>query len=181
MKIFNRITSVAVIACSLIAGASAMAATVTLPDSTQSTTFTATVAEQITVTVPAAIGFTVNDVTSSTAAAAVGITITSMALTSGNHLKISLAPDAASFTAPNLGTTWASSDVSWNLSTGTNYTGAAGTMSAVAGTYVVIGNCTLNVNTCSTADLTFTLAAKTTIDQAGAHTLAATWKFESIL
>lgn len=181
MKIFNRIASFAVLACSLLVGVSAMAATVTLPDGTQTTTFTATVSEQITVTVPAAVAFTVNDVTSSTAAAAATVTVTSMALTNGNHLRISISPDAASFTAPDGGTTWASTDVSWNLSTGTNYTGATGTMAAVAGTDTVVGNCTLNVNECSTADLVFTLAAKTTIDQAGEHTLGATWKFESVL
>ena len=180
MKIVNRFASLAVIACGLLVGASAMAATVTLPDGTQTTTFTATVSEQITVTVPAAVAFTVNDVTSSTAAAAASVTITSMALTSGNHLRISISPDAANFTAPDGGTTWASTDVSWNASTGTDFVGASGTMSATPGTDVVVANCTLNVNACSTADLVFTLAAKPTIDQAGEHTLAATWKFESV-
>lgn len=155
--------------------------TVTLTDTSQSTTFTATVSEQITVTVPSAIAWTVADVTSSTAAAGAAVTVTAIALTDGNHLKISLAPDATSFTGPVAGTTWASSDVSWNASTGTAWTGAANSMSALAGTYVEIASCTVNVSACDTSDLVFTLAAKSSVNKAGAHTLAATWKSESLL
>ncbi|PKN59332.1 MAG: hypothetical protein CVU56_01320 [Deltaproteobacteria bacterium HGW-Deltaproteobacteria-14] len=171
---------VAIIALGLFVTSSALADTVILPDATQSTTFTATVAEQITVTVPSGVAFSVDDVNSATAASAATITITSMALLSGNHLQISIAPDADAFTAPAGGTTWAASDVSWNAATGTAITGSSGTMGATAGTYAVVANCDANAAACSTSDLVFTLAAKASVDQAGDHTLAATWKFESL-
>lgn len=155
------------------------ATVVTLPDETQSTTFTASVSEQADVTVPATVTFTVADVTSTTDSTG-EVSVTSIVLTDGNALKISLQGDAAAFTPPAAGgTTWDVGDVSWAAGTWTNGTGAAGTLNA--STYTEVASTSANaVSTSST--ITFTLAAKAAADpaiKAGDHTLAATWKFES--
>ena len=52
----------------------------TLPDENNTTTMTATVAEQAQLTTPGAVGFTVPDVTSVTAAGSVSLGATSLAL-----------------------------------------------------------------------------------------------------
>lgn len=155
-------------------------AVVTLPDESQSTTFTANVSEQANVTVPANVTWTVNDVSSSTASAAQSVSATTVVLNDGKKLRIEIAPDATDFTAPAGGSvTWASSDVSW-VGTWTNGTANDATMSASAGTYVKVVDMTAaNTGSLSSADLVFTLAAKATVDRAGAHTLSATWKFSS--
>lgn len=180
MRFFKSTWTAALLASSLLLAPAAFADTVQLPDETQTTTFTATVSEQITVTVPAAVAFDVTDTNAATPAAAATLDITAMALDPGNHLQVSIAPDATGFTAPDSGTTWASSDVSWNAASAGSFTGSAGTMSASAGTYTVVGTCAAGVNTCATTGLVFTLAAKPTVNEAGAHTLVATWKFESL-
>jgi hypothetical protein len=43
-----------------------------------------------------------------------------------------------------------------------------------------VATCTADTATCSTTGLVFTLAAKTTVQRSGNHTLSVTWKFESI-
>lgn len=166
----------------LILGLSAIAVAtvVTLPNETQSTTFTATVAEQANVTVPATVTFNVNDVTSTTDGTG-AVSATSIVLTDGSALKISLQGDAASFTPPAAGgTTWDVGDVSWVAGDWTNGTGAIGTLSSAA--YIEVATSDANaVSTSST--ITFTLAAKAAADPAifaGDHTLVATWKFESL-
>jgi len=169
------LVSILVLSLSAAAGA----AVVTLPDETQSTTFTATVSEQADVTVPATVTFTVTDVTSTTDGTG-DVSVTSIVLTDGNALKISLQGDAAAFTPPAAGgTTWDVGDVSWAAGTWTNGTGAAGTLNNTA--YTEVASTSANaVSTSST--VTFTLAAKAAADpaiKAGDHTLAATWKFES--
>jgi hypothetical protein len=58
------------------------------------------------------------------------------------------------------------------------HTGSAGTLSNSSFTTVATSDA--NVSALSTNSLTFTLAAKSTIHRAGAYTIAATWKFESI-
>jgi len=103
------LVSILVLSLSAAAGA----AVVTLPDETQSTTFTATVSEQADVTVPADVTFPVTDVTTTTDATG-DVSVTSIVLTDGNALKISLKGDAEAFTPPATGgTTWDVGDVSW--------------------------------------------------------------------
>lgn len=171
--------AIAVCVVLAIAG-TAYAVVVTLPDETQTTTFTANVTEQANVTVPANVSWTVNNVSASAASAAQSVSATTVVLENGKKLRIEIAPDAADFTAPTDGlVTWASEDISW-VGTWTNGTANNSTMSDTADTYVKLVDMTLaNAASVSSADLVFTLAAKNTVDRAGAHTLAATWKFSS--
>jgi hypothetical protein len=153
--------------------------TVTLPSTTQTTTLTATVAEQANVTVPTAVTFAVADVSSSTAATAASVTATSVVLSSASkQLKISLQANAASFTPPSGAVTWNASDVTWNAATWTNATGVTGTLSNAV--YNTVATCTAGAGSCNTTGLVFTLAANPSIVRSGNYTLVVTWKFESI-
>lgn len=154
--------------------------TVTLPDESQSTTMTASVSEQARVNVPGSATFNVTDISSSTAASAVSVTIDNVVLETGTkQLKVSLQADAASFTPPiALATTWAAGDVSWNAASWTSATGASGTLSDAA--FTEVATCAADTAGCSTTGLTFTLAPNTSVKRSGNHTLAVTWKFESI-
>lgn len=156
--------------------AAAGAAVVTLPDESGTTTFTATVAEQANVSVPANIAFTVNDVSSSTDGTG-DVSASTIVLNDGNALKISLKANASTFTAATGGTvTWDASDVSWTAGTWTNGAGSSGTLDSAA--YNEVAHSDANASSTGST-ITFTLAAKATVDRAGDHTLAATWKFES--
>jgi hypothetical protein len=166
----------------MILGAGALRAqtTVTLPDTSQTTTLTATVADQARVTVPAGVAFTVNDVTGSTTSGAASVSIANIVLaTALKQLRLSLQAEAAAFTPPVGGaTTWSAADVSWNAAVWTNAAGSAGTLSNTV--YNPVALCTADAAACSTAGLTFTLAAKSTVKRSGNHTLVVRWKFESI-
>ena len=153
---------------------------VSLPDTSQSTTFSATVSEQARVIVPATVVFTVNDVASATNASAAAVTIDQIVLASATkQLRVSLQANAASFTAPGgSGTTWSASDVTWNAASWSNGTGASGSLSAAA--FNSVATCSADTTDCSTTGLVFTLGAKPTVNRAGTHTLTVTWKFESI-
>jgi len=168
--------------CVLALGSSAAQAqtTVTLPDTSQTTLMTATVSEQARVTVPGSVSFAVTNVTNNTTASAVAITIDRIVLaTATKQLQVSLQASAASFTPPVAGaTTWSAGDLSWSAATWTRATGAAGTLSAAA--FTQIATCDPDVADCSTTGLVFTLAAKSTVQRAGSHTLTVTWKVESI-
>ena len=164
----------------LTLGVGSAQTTVTLPDETQSTTMTASVSEQARVNVPGSATFNVTDIASNTVASAVSVTINNVVLeTASKQLKISLQADAASFTPPvALATTWDAGDVSWNAATWTSATGAAGTLSESA--FTEVATCAADTAGCSTTGLTFTLAPNTGVKRSGNHTLAVTWKFESI-
>jgi hypothetical protein len=167
----------------LTAGAAVAQTTVSLPDTSQETTFSADVAEVATVTVPATVHFAVASVASPTDSAVQTVSATGILLATGKALKISLQANAADFTPPSGGTiTWAATDVSWNNgSTWTGITGGAGSANSLSSAaYTAVATSDVNATTLSTASLVFTLAAKGTVDRAGSHTLAATWKFESI-
>jgi len=153
---------------------------VTLTDTSQTTTLTATVSEQARVTVPSGVSFTVGNVAASTAATAASVTVQSIVLaTATKQLRVSLQANAAAFTPPVVGaTTWSAADVTWNAATWTNATGATGTMSSAA--YTAVATCTADAADCSTTGLVFTLGAKSTVKRAGNHSLIVTWKFESI-
>lgn len=166
----------------LVASTAALRAqtTVSLPDTSQTTTLTASVSEQARVTVPAGISFNVSDVTASTAASAASVTVSNIVLaTDTQQLKISIEAGAGSFTAPAGGaTTWSAGDVTWNAATWTNATGASGTLSNSS--FNEVATCDADVASCSTNGLVFTLGAKGSVKRAGNHTLSVTWKFESI-
>jgi hypothetical protein len=176
---FVRVSALAIATFGLAAAANAQT-TVTLPDTSQTTTLTATVADQARVTVPAGVTFTVDDVTSATTSNTASVTVTNIVLASAaKQLRISLQANAASFTPPvALAATWAAGDVSWNAAAWTNAVGAAGTLSNVA--YTPVATCTADAASCSTVALQFSLAANAAVKRSGNHTLVVRWKFESI-
>ena len=177
MKMRKTIWLVAVAIGLLLTASLANATVVTLPNETQSTTFTATASEQADVTVPATVTFAVTDVSSATQSTE-SVSATSIVLTNGNALKISLQASAADFTAATGGTnTWEDGNVSWNAATWTNGTGTSGTL--INTSYTQVAYTSANAASTSTSNLIFTLAADATVDRAGDHTLASTWKFES--
>jgi hypothetical protein len=178
----NRTSSVFIVAAALLAvtGASHAQTTVSLPDTSQTTTLTANVNEQARVTVPTGVTFNVTNVGANTVAAGATVTAENIVLaTATKQLKISIQANAAAFTPPVGGaTTWSAGDVSWNAATWTNATGAAGTLSNSA--YNEVATCTADAASCSTTGLVFTLGAKSSVKRSGNHTLVVTWKFESI-
>lgn len=163
-----------------LSSAVAAQTTVTLPDTSQTTTMSANVQEQARITVPATVTFTVNNIGVSTAASAVSITADQIVLSSASkQLTVSLQANAASFTPPVGGAvTWSAGDVTWNAATWTNATGAAGTLSGSS--YTTVATCAADATSCATTGLVFTLGAKPTVQRSGAHTLVVTWKLESI-
>ena len=129
------IRTCAIAGVTLLIGAGASAQTsVTLPDSSQTTTMTASVSEQAQVTVPAGVTFSVNNVASTTDASAASVSVANIVLaTATKQLKISLKAGAASFTPPVGGaTTWSAVDVSWNAGSWTSATSATGTLSSAS-------------------------------------------------
>lgn len=165
----------------LLVGAPALAqTTVSLPDTSQTTTLTSNVNEQARVTVPAGVTFNVTDVASSTAASAASVTVSNVVLaTATKQVKISIQAGAASFTPPVGGaTTWSAGDVTWNAAAWTSATGASGTLSNSS--YSEVATCDADTASCSTTGLVFSLGAKPTVKRSGNHTLSVTWKFESI-
>ncbi|MBW3623184.1 MAG: hypothetical protein KY468_07205, partial [Armatimonadetes bacterium] len=153
---------------------------VTLPDSSQTTTLTASVSEQADISVPSGISFNVLNVANSTAAAAASVTINNIVLSSATkQLKLSVKADAASFTPPVAGAaTWGAGDVTWNAAAWTNGTAATGTLSNAA--FNTVATSTGGASAMSTTGLVFTLAGKNTVNRSGNHTLNITWKVESI-
>jgi len=153
---------------------------VTLTDTSQTTTLTANVSEQARVTVPAGVTFNVSNVAATTTAGAASITVSSIVLaTATKQFKVSLQANAAAFSPPVAGAiTWSATDVSWNAPAWTNATGALGTLSNSA--FNTVATCAADAADCSTTGLVFTLGAKSTVKRAGNHTLVVTWKFESI-
>lgn len=155
--------------------------TVALTDESQSTTLTAEVSEQARITVPAGVAFNVGNTSVITNAAVASVTVDNIALaTATKQLEISVAANALAFTASGAGATWASSDVTWGVATFSNAgVGSAGALAGI-GAYGVVATCAADVAECSTTNLVFSLAAKPAVKNAGAHTLAITWKFASI-
>jgi hypothetical protein len=174
------VVAVGVMLVALSGARSEAQSAVLLPDTSQTTVFTANVSEQATVSVPAAVSFNVTNITNPTSASGSSVTVSSIVLgTATKQLKVSVQANATSFTPPVSGaTTWAAGDVTWNAATWTNATGAGGTLSSSS--YNTVADCVADASTCNTTGLVFTLAAKPTIKRAGNHTLTVTWKFESI-
>jgi len=169
----------ALFVCSLLAIASAEAQTVSLPDQSATTTLTAIVSEQATVSVPTDVTFNVTNIGAATTATA-SVTVSNIVLANATkRIKVSLQAAAASFTPPAVGAaTWAPADVTWNASTWTNATGASGTLSS--GAFTEVATCTADAASCTTNDLTFTLGANSAVKRSGNHTLVVRWKVEVI-
>jgi hypothetical protein len=159
---------------------------VTLPNSGQTTTLTAAVAEQVKVTVPAAATFNVTNVSSNTSTGNLTVSAQNIVLTTATkQLRISLIANAAAFMPPVAGaTTWSAADVSWTSGPGggpnqwQNAAGSAGTLSSAA--YTTVATCNADAGSCSSTGFKLDLAAKPTVKRSGSHTLTVTWKFESI-
>ena len=164
----------------LFAGSAQAQTTVTLADTSQTTTLTATVAEQARVTFPSGVSFTVNNIAASTNSANASVNISNIVLaTASKQLRVSLQSEAAAFTPPVSGAvTWSAGDVSWGAASWTNATGAAGTLSDSA--YTQVATCAADAASCSSSALVFALAPKTTVQRSGNHTLVVRWKVESI-
>ena len=155
--------------------------TVNLPNGSQTTTFSAYVSEQALLAVPSGVTFNVTNARASTVASSASVAVSDMRLaTATKQLKISLRANAPSFTPTmTLAPTWAAGDVTCEPATfSNNGTGASGSLSDTA--YTVVATCAADVSACSTTDLVFTLAAKSTFKESGNHRLAITLKFESI-
>jgi len=161
------------------AGTAHAQSTVTLPDTSLTTTLTANVSEQATVTVPSGVTFNVTNITASTEASAASLTVTNIVLASATkQLKISVQANSANFTPPVSGaTTWAASDVTWNAASWTNGTGSSGTLSSSS--YNTVATCTADAASCSTSALTMTLGSKSSVKRSGNHTMTVTWKVEA--
>lgn len=153
---------------------------VTLPDTSQTTTLTANVSDQATVTTPAGVTFNVTNVASSTSGSTAAVTVTNIVLpTAADQLKVSVKANAASFTPPvALATTWSAGDVTWGAGTWTNATGAAGTLTDAS--FTEVATCAADASGCNTTSVPFSLAAKGTVRRSGNHTLVITWKFEKL-
>jgi hypothetical protein len=186
VRLQGRACAFAFVAALLAEGTAGAQTTIALPDTSETTTLTAAVAEQARVTVPAGISFAVTDVNVSTAQGNVGITVQNIVLaTATKQLRISLIGNAASFTPPVAGAaTWSADDVSWTAGPGggpnawQNAIGSAGVLTSAA--YTTIATCNPDASSCSIAKLTFSLAPKPSVKRSGAHTLTVTWRFESI-
>ena len=168
----------------LLAAGIASAGVVTLDDETQTTTFTATVSEQMDVSVTAAVAFSVlNTAIPTVQTGTVTVSATAIALDEGHKLRIDIAPNEADFeeSAAGGGPTWPSEAISWDAPVWTGGTGSSGTMSDTADDYHLVAQMTAaNSTEVSTALLEFTLAANAAVTHAGDHTLACTWKFSSL-
>src|SRR5262245_12722778 len=106
MKLVSKVFLLCIL---VLAPAAAFAqTTVTLPDTSQTSTLTASVSEQCRITVPSTITFNVTDISANTPATA-SISITNIVMSAATKsLKLSLQASASSFTPPVSGaTTWA--------------------------------------------------------------------------
>lgn len=165
----------------LLAASAASAQTVvTLPDTSQTSTVAANVAEQARVSVPVGISFNVTNVGAESVAGAATVTVDQIVLaTATRSLRLSLRAAASAFTPPAPGdVTWAASSVTWNAADWTAATGSSGTLSDTA--YAPVATCDPGVAACSTTGLVFRLAPNTAVQRSGTHTLTVVWKVESI-
>lgn len=177
---FTRVAALAALATLGSAAAASAQVTVTLPDTNQTTVLTAAVTEQARITVPSGVTFTVSDVAQNTDAPGAAVTIENIVLaTASKQLQVSLKAEAANFTPPVSGaTTWAASDVSWAAGSWTNATAAANSLNDSS--YNAVATCSADASACSTSDLVFTLAAKSSVKRSGNHVLTVRWRVESI-
>ena len=171
--------ALAVVSFALFPGTGRAQTTLPLPDTGQTTTITAIVSEQASITLPSSMTFNVTNVRSSANTSA-AVSVTNIVTdTAAKQIRISVQANAASFTPPVAGAaTWTASNVSWAAGSWTNASGSAGTLSNIGYTAVALG--TANVGSLSIASLPFTLAADSSSTRSGNHTLIVTWKIESL-
>jgi len=169
----------------MTANATSAAVVLTLPDTSQTSTFQATIGQQVSVVVPTTINFgpiTIGATNSSVAATspAQTVTITGISLNNAKTVQILLEANAANFT-DGVGPVFAATDVSWNAATWTQGTGTAGTLTNTA--FTAVGDSVANPSgTVGTTNLIFTLGVHNfgaVAVQAGPQTLVATWEFQS--
>jgi hypothetical protein len=168
------------VALIVVAAGTASAQTVLpLPNETGTSTLTATVSEQASFSVPSTVNFNVTNILVTTPSSAVSVTATNIVLaTASKTLQILVRGNGPVFTPSVAATpTWVVADVSWAAATFTNGTGVLGTL---AQTYVGVATCAVDVASCGTTNMVFTLAANPAVTRSGAHTLVIIWKFQSI-
>ena len=136
-------------------------------------------AQNVTVTIPGAEAFIVQN-TSVSAAGTTSMTITwsTNGNFQGNHLRISVRADAANFTPPNSGRSpIAATKASWTATGATNGTGSNGTVSSTA--YTAVYN-SANGKKSGSVTLNWTLAAVGSNLRSGAHHLTLRWRLEAV-
>jgi hypothetical protein len=153
---------------------------VPLPDEAQNTTFTANVSEQVDVTLPASISFSVPNINVESSSDPQTVSVTNAILMDGRKLRLEIAPLWEWFDLPINGLgDYAASDVSWT-GTWTNGTANNTSMSATPGAYVKLVDMTnANASSLSCTDLVFTLSAKPEINAAGQYQMPITWRISS--
>jgi|GEM_PF-6754381 len=174
----KRILSLSIASLALATAASAQVL-ISLPDESQTTTFTATIDEQATVTVPTDIAFHVTNVLADTASTDPSpVTVTGIVLTTTTK-KLKISVKGSAFTGSS--TPYSTADV---LFTGgdwtTTATASSGNLNVDHSTYATLATCNANEAACSTADAGFSLKANSAVTTNGTQSLTMTWKFESI-
>ena len=171
--------TVASLAVAAAAGADP-AISLSLPDTSRTTTAVAVIIEQVLVTVPATITFAVTDIsvaTPSTVASPVSVTNIVLA-TLTKQLKISIKAGGLTFTGST--TPFNASDIRWTGGTWTNAISQPSGGTGLTTTYKEIATCTAGALACATTDAVFSLASNTSIALSGTQSLTISWKFESI-
>lgn len=182
MRYLNPILAAGLLTFAMSA-ANATSATLTPVGGNQHTDITATVSEQVALTVPATAAFSVPDVNSSAATTSLSVTASSIVLTDGHTLRLSLQPAADNFSGPTGSTHDLSvANVSWGAVAWTGGAGGVGTAGALvdSSTASEVATSTANAPTLSTTALVLTLASDPLIDRAGDYTLRANWIVESV-
>jgi hypothetical protein len=133
-------------------------------------------AEDVRISIPAAVGFSVTNVGVATnGTSATTISFNSLSVTSGRVLRVSIKADG-DFVPPG-GTAIPASKVSWTTSSPTNGTGNSGTLSTSAYTQLFQSAATKKTGS---VNIAWTLGAPGVPLRAGNHTLTVRWKLESI-
>lgn len=139
-------------------------------------------AQTVAVTVPAAVSFSVIDVSASTSGVPNLVTVAysnPLLFQNSQKLKISVRADTTTFAGPGT-TRIAASSVSWTV-TASNGTASNGTLSSVAYGEVYRSPANLKATTTGSASLHWTLAPIAAAGlRAGTHTLTVRWKFEAL-
>jgi hypothetical protein len=133
-------------------------------------------AETVSISIPAAVGFAVTNVSNATAGSPASGTVTFSSLnTTGSHvLRISVKADS-NFVPPG-GTAIPASKVSWTTTGASNGTGSNGVLST--STYGQLFQSSSGKKSGS-VNVSWSLAAPGTGIRAGIHTLTVRWKLES--
>lgn len=137
-------------------------------------------ADSANVTLPASVSFSVSNTGLSTTGTPNPTTaeFSDAILSSGNGIRMGIQADSLNFSRPvEAGGYIPASNVSWTTSSAVNGTGFPGTLSATAFTLVFQGNADA---TFGSVNISWTLSAPGSNVRAGIHTLAATWKIESL-